>query len=201
MLDNTKNLLLDQAELAKAKILLLDQAGTPSKWWVGAETVAHHYAKGEVIWASEPIGVLHGGHDKNGNQSIIEISSMVMVRGVIKHYREMSPIPLEREYLVKRDRNICAYCGEHFRTSDLTMDHVHPKSRGGRLTWTNVLSACGPCNWRKADRRPEEAGMEPLFLPYKPDRNEGLILMNRHVLADQMDYLRKRLPERSRLLM
>lgn len=67
-----------------------------------------------------------------------------------------------------RDRFSCQYCGDWFPTHDLTFDHVVPRSRGGRTTWDNVVTACAPCNLRKGDRMPAEVGMALLSRPRPP---------------------------------
>jgi 5-methylcytosine-specific restriction endonuclease McrA len=67
-----------------------------------------------------------------------------------------------------RDRFSCQYCGEWFPTHDLTFDHVIPRSRGGRTTWDNVVTACAPCNLRKGSRLPAEVGMDLLAWPGQP---------------------------------
>jgi 5-methylcytosine-specific restriction endonuclease McrA len=75
-------------------------------------------------------------------------------------------------FLFARDRYRCQYCGR--ATSDLkprealTRDHLIPLSRGGTNDWTNVVTACGPCNTRKANRLPEEIGMRPMVPPVEP---------------------------------
>jgi hypothetical protein len=61
-----------------------------------------------------------------------------------------------RQLILKRDRHTCQYCGQ---IGELTLDHVLPQSRGGGDTWENLVTACLPCNQRKADRTPDEAGM------------------------------------------
>jgi 5-methylcytosine-specific restriction endonuclease McrA len=61
-----------------------------------------------------------------------------------------------------RDRFTCQYCGHDLPSEDLTFDHLVPRSRGGRTTWSNVLTACQICNLRKGDRMPRECGMHPL---------------------------------------
>lgn len=71
-----------------------------------------------------------------------------------------------------RDGWICQYCGLRFPSSDLTFDHVIPRSRGGRTTWENVVAACGPCNLRKANRTPAEAGMGLRKTPRRPTRQQ-----------------------------
>ncbi len=67
-----------------------------------------------------------------------------------------------------RDRFACQYCGDAFPAHELTFDHVMPRSRGGRTTWENVVSACAPCNLRKGGRVPTKAGMSPRRTPRQP---------------------------------
>jgi 5-methylcytosine-specific restriction endonuclease McrA len=69
-----------------------------------------------------------------------------------------------------RDQYTCQYCGRQGK--ELTLDHVVPRKRGGEHTWENVVSACIPCNRRKAGRTPIEAGM-PLLNQPKPPRNSN----------------------------
>jgi len=67
-----------------------------------------------------------------------------------------------------RDRFCCQYCGTGFPTHELTFDHVVPRSRGGRTTWTNVVTACSACNLAKGSLMPRECNMHPLTAPYQP---------------------------------
>jgi 5-methylcytosine-specific restriction endonuclease McrA len=67
-----------------------------------------------------------------------------------------------------RDRFTCQYCDEDFPSHDLTFDHVVPRSRGGRTTWENVVTACSTCNLLKGNRIPRESGMYPRHLPRQP---------------------------------
>lgn len=67
--------------------------------------------------------------------------------------------------VLQRDRFTCAYCGG----KATTVDHVQPRSRGGEDTWDNLAAACQPCNNRKDDRTPKEAGMKLLWQPYSPN--------------------------------
>jgi 5-methylcytosine-specific restriction endonuclease McrA len=64
-----------------------------------------------------------------------------------------------------RDRFSCQYCGS---PSDLTFDHLIPRSRGGRTTWDNVVTACSPCNLRKGGKMENECGMHPRQRPNRP---------------------------------
>lgn len=67
-----------------------------------------------------------------------------------------------------RDRFSCQYCLSEFPAHELTFDHVVPKSRGGRTTWTNVVAACNRCNLMKANKLPEACGMRPPIKPVQP---------------------------------
>ena len=75
-------------------------------------------------------------------------------------------------FLFARDRYRCQYCGrtaaELRPRESLTRDHLIPLSRGGSNDWTNVVTACGPCNTRKANHLPAEIGMHPLVQPVEP---------------------------------
>lgn len=77
-------------------------------------------------------------------------------------------VRLSRRNIFERDQNRCQYCGVHFSKTDLTIDHVHPRSRGGQDTWENLVLACVPCNLRKSNRTPEEAAMHLIRRPAAP---------------------------------
>jgi len=78
------------------------------------------------------------------------------------------PLPLSRRALLLRDDLTCQYCGAQPGRENLTIDHVIPRSRGGRTEWENVVAACGACNRKKGNRTPEEAGMKLLRKPHRP---------------------------------
>ena len=109
--------------------------------------------------------------------------------------------PLNNRELFRRDRHMCAYCADELSFFRLTRDHIRPLSRGGRDTWMNVVTACRQCNGQKRNRLPEEAGMELLYLPYVPNKAEYLILTNRRILSDQMEFLKQHVAAHSRLVL
>jgi 5-methylcytosine-specific restriction endonuclease McrA len=77
-----------------------------------------------------------------------------------------------RRGVLVRDRHRCAYCGRRATT----VDHVVPRSHGGRDTWLNTVAACAADNHRKADRTPEQAGMRLLTQPFEPTPADTLLL-------------------------
>jgi len=69
----------------------------------------------------------------------------------------------------KRDHYTCQYCGAQPGLDGVTIDHVVPKAQGGGSNWLNCVSCCAPCNAKKADRTPEQAGMKLRRQPFKPE--------------------------------
>jgi hypothetical protein len=145
--------------------------------------------------------VFHGGTNAiTGQQSIITVNSIIGTKGV----PNINPFDLKsgltNDKLFSRDRNVCAYCGDHFVEAELTREHIRPVGQGGPNVWMNVVTACKSCNHRKGNRTPEQARMPLLYTPYEPSLWEDFILRNRRILADQMEFLMAHVPKSSRLL-
>ncbi|MCX5662671.1 MAG: HNH endonuclease [Planctomycetota bacterium] len=85
-------------------------------------------------------------------------------------------VKLNRRNIFARDRSLCQYCGKHFPTSELSLDHIHPRSQGGKSTWENLVCACVHCNARKGGRTPEQAHMKLIRKAVKPKRNPVISL-------------------------
>ncbi|MCK4283475.1 MAG: HNH endonuclease [Candidatus Brocadiae bacterium] len=79
-------------------------------------------------------------------------------------------VKFNRRNIYARDASRCQYCGRKFPTSELSLDHVIPKSRGGHTDWSNVVCCCVSCNVRKGGRIPKEAGLRLVAEPVKPRR-------------------------------
>jgi 5-methylcytosine-specific restriction endonuclease McrA len=107
-----------------------------------------------------------------------------------------------RRTLFRRDNFQCQYCGGKPGSSELTLDHIQPKSRGGKTTWENIVCACVTCNARKADRTPDEAGMksrspmstEPTGAP-RPLLRQMLMLWNAAPIAPPADESKPEAPQ------
>lgn len=181
------------------RILIVDSHGQPVRWAVLARA-ARYRAAGKVITdLGENLFAMTGGtQESSGRRSEFITSSIVMIRGRHRIPLGYAHVGLTKHRLFARDRQICGYCGGHFAEGDLTVEHILPVSRGGQHDWTNVVTACRSCNTRKGNRTPEEAHMPILYVPYRVCRNEGFILSNRRILADQMAFLQATLPRHSR---
>ena len=89
-------------------------------------------------------------------------------------------VKFNRRNLFARDGNKCQYCGKKFPTSELSLDHVMPRSRGGQATWENIVCACVRCNVRKGGRTPTEANMRLYRDPIRPKTSPALSLKLKH---------------------
>lgn len=85
-------------------------------------------------------------------------------------------VKLNRRNIFARDGGTCQFCGVRFPTSELSLDHVMPRSRGGKSTWENLVCCCVRCNARKGGRTPRGAGMKLIRPPEKPRRNPVISL-------------------------
>jgi hypothetical protein len=182
-------------------ILTLDMNGVPHRW-VTWQHACFYYAKNLVAWvAGEHSFTFHGGMSRqSGERSTITVDSIIAIKGKTLTSRHHGAVPpLNNRELFHRDRHTCAYCGREFSFMRLTRDHIVPVSQGGRDIWMNVVTACRHCNQKKSGRTPEQAGMELLYAPYVPNKAEFLILSNRNILADQMDFLAQHVSAHSRL--
>jgi 5-methylcytosine-specific restriction endonuclease McrA len=85
-------------------------------------------------------------------------------------------VKFNRRNIYARDGNRCQYCGKKFPTTELSLDHVVPRSLGGKSTWDNIVCACLRCNIRKGGRTPDHAGMKLITQPRRPRRNPVISL-------------------------
>ena len=77
-------------------------------------------------------------------------------------------VKFTRHNIFERDKNTCQYCGQVYERSELNLDHVIPRDRGGATSWENIVCSCIGCNTRKANRTPQEAGMRLIRKPKRP---------------------------------
>lgn len=91
----------------------------------------------------------------------LPVPSVIMIRDYV-HFSKM--VPWSVDLLKLRDRYRCQYCNKEFPAQLLTQDHVVPQKFGGKTSWDNIVSACGPCN----HRRGHDVRIQPRIRPYKP---------------------------------
>lgn len=83
-------------------------------------------------------------------------------------------VKFNRRNIFARDENLCQYCGKHFPTSELSLDHIIPRSVGGKANWQNIVCSCVKCNVKKGGRTPKQAHMKLIKIPVKPRHNRLL---------------------------
>ena len=183
-------------------VLALDISGVPRQWISFDDAITYH-AKNSIAWAlGEVVAKYRGGIQKDGEMSYLETTSIIAVKGHGFNPHKHAHVALSNRTLFGRDRYVCAYCGGHFPNyNNLSRDHILPKSRGGENSWMNVVTACKDCNAQKGHKLLKECGLELLYVPYVPNHYENMILQNRTILADQMDYLLAGVPKHSRILL
>ena len=118
-----------------------------------------------VLQKAEPINFL----DNAALKEFRSQKTVIQVPPIIRLYhsaeRPWKIPPVSRKEILRRDENQCQYCGNR---KQLTIDHVIPRSRGGKHTWNNVVIACATCNGRKGNKTPTEAKMALFKDPVAP---------------------------------
>lgn len=143
-----------------SQVLVLTQAYQPHKFvsWQRAVTLLFS-DKCEVV-------------SEYKDEEISSVSITIKMPSVIRLLRAVRgskrAVKFSRVNILIRDHFACGYCGRKAELRYLTYDHVIPRAQGGKTTWDNIVTACRPCNARKGDRTPEQAGMKLRSQPVKP---------------------------------
>ena len=167
---------------AAHKTLLLSQSYEPLKVvsWQRAITLLF-LGKVEVIEE----------YDRNVKTTslVIKIPAVVRLLRAFKKYQK--PVKFSRINIYGRDNYSCQYCGCKKSINDLTYDHVLPRAQGGKTTWTNIVAACYPCNKKKGNQTPAQAGMKLTKQPVQLSATPTLIIsINQESMPDAWrDYL------------
>jgi 5-methylcytosine-specific restriction endonuclease McrA len=111
---------------------------------------------------------VHGSHDQLINTPRMQLRVPRVVLLVSYEKLPRTRVRFSRLNIYARDANLCQYCGRRFSRTDLNLDHVIPRSKGGLTTWENVVCSCIKCNLKKGGRTPEEAGLRLLHRPVRP---------------------------------
>jgi 5-methylcytosine-specific restriction endonuclease McrA len=145
---------------AMTSVLLLNASFEPLKVISWQRAISMFFmGKVEVVEEYE--------HDIRSVSLIVKAPAVVRLLSYTRVGRR-SP-PLSRANVIARDNFLCQYCAKELTTREATMDHVIPRSQGGRTSWENIVCCCPPCNRRKGGRTPREAKMSLLKSPVRPD--------------------------------
>jgi len=145
-------------------VLVLNQSYEPLTICRARRAVVLLY-RGKAEMLENGVGFIHSVSNDFPLPSVIRLAYMVK--------RPRRERKLTRFEVFNRDQYTCQYCGKE--TKQLTLDHILPRYRGGQHTWENVVSACVPCNRRKAGRTPQEARMRLTRPPSYPHHNTFFI--------------------------
>jgi 5-methylcytosine-specific restriction endonuclease McrA len=117
-----------------------------------------------LVFTAKAEIVLNGRGTIRSSVAEFEIPSVIKLRYMVK--RPRVAITLSKREILRRDDYTCQYCGR--KTSQLTVDHIMPRHRGGEHSWTNLVAACPPCNRRKGGHSLELANMQLIRQPFEP---------------------------------
>ncbi|MCK9279298.1 MAG: HNH endonuclease [Melioribacteraceae bacterium] len=131
--------------------------------FLDANYVMHNWESWVISWKDAEI---HAKDMIHGSSCSIRKPTVIVLKNYSGYVFKKPKMSRRNIYL--RDANQCQYCGITYETKKLNIDHIIPKSHGGRTQWTNVVVSCIKCNSFKADRTPEQAGMKLLRKPKAP---------------------------------
>lgn len=142
------------------RVLLLDSAMMPMKLITWQRAMILFFQQKATILSDQGIEI-------SGQSWSYKIPSVIQLKNYIMKNFD-SQVRFSRKNIFLRDEFQCQYCHRNFSSQKLTLEHVIPRTAGGRTSWINVVSACFSCNQKKGGRTPEEAGMRLFKKPVKP---------------------------------
>jgi 5-methylcytosine-specific restriction endonuclease McrA len=149
-------------------ILLLNFSYEPLRL-IDVQRAMKLLVRGKAEIARDPdTGQLHVAEGRHIASAVKAFPLPTIVRMLYYVTHKRQRMPLTKKNVLQRDDFACAYCGRHSAPKTLTVDHVVPRSRGGKSSWENLVACCQPCNARKANRTPAEAAMPLRRSPYEP---------------------------------
>lgn len=126
-------------------ILLVDRAFKPLRLISAREVAVKLYTQ-KIFYIIEP--------------DVVQLKHRIVPMNI--------PVGCSKKAILMRDNYTCQYCGQHCGKHAITVDHILPTSRGGKLSFVNCVAACEACNHKKKNLTPEEANMELLTMPVTP---------------------------------
>lgn len=147
--------------------LVLDQSYQPLR--------VCHWHEAITLWFTGKAEIV-SEYDGFARSSLLVIKIPAVVRLFRSFRRHKKPVKFSRVNIYGRDDYRCQYCGARRPMSELTYDHVVPRSQGGKTTWENIATACSSCNAKKAGRTPEQAKMKLRKQPVQPSAMPAAVI-------------------------
>ncbi len=136
-----------------------------------------NWKRAMVWWAAGRVEILEAWEGRTIRTPRHELPMPSVVRFLRSRRRTTPVVRFSRETIYARDRGQCQYCHRPVMRRDVTYDHILPKSRGGLTLWENIVIACRPCNQKKGNRTPLEAGMALSLSPTRPSMGSWQMLV------------------------
>lgn len=161
--------------MAQADVLLLNAAWQPigAISWQRAITLLFTQMSNGNMKAE----IVSSYSDKLLRSNKLSMSMPAIVR-LVKYVRPKKNVTvfkaLKRKNIFERDEGVCQYCSVQMSYTQSTLDHVHPRSKGGKDCWENLVLSCQSCNNRKGSKSVQEAGMKLLRVPFAPKLFDSL---------------------------
>lgn len=149
-----------KAIMITEKVLKLDQSYSPVQ--------VIDWKKAIILISLEKAEII-AEYDKEIRTPNKSIKCPAVIRLIKSFPRHSGYIRFNKKNVFARDDCSCMYCGIRGNNKSLTMDHIVPRSIGGKTSWTNCVACCKECNKKKADNLPEEVGLKLIKQPFKPD--------------------------------
>lgn len=121
-----------------------------------------------AVLGGRPVEVLEVYEDREVRSVTFSMKIPAVIRYIAGKIGKRRGVRFSRENVYTRDKGRCQYCSRKVSRVEATFDHVVPRAKGGKTRWENIVIACVPCNSRKANRTPEEAGVRLASAPVKP---------------------------------
>lgn len=123
-------------------------------------------------------------YDSEIHSALMTFKVPAVIRLIKAFKKNKHILRFSKQNVFARDKWQCQYCGKEKSISELTYDHVVPKSKGGKTCWENIVTACKECNSKKADKTVQQAGMIPKKYPIRPDWVPMLIIQKKQIIPE-----------------
>lgn len=134
--------------------------------WMGVHRIVDWKEAISIVWAQKGEALETYEATASSPSVTLQIPAVVRLKKAISPFKK--GVKFSRGNILSRDGFRCCYCGEKFEPRKLNYDHVVPRHQGGKTDWDNIVSSCYPCNRKKRNRTPQQAGMKMHFKPHKP---------------------------------